>query len=161
MIAQGILPFRYEAEPTASGITALAGLLPYLELAVVSGLTESIRRHLRVCSRKAQGWTDAQIILSLVLLNVAGGDCVDDLRILEKDDGFTRVLLRVEMHGLRRKERRQQERRWRKERKRAVPSPSAVFRYLAAFDNPAEEAKRVVGMLLSQRRMSICRRWAG
>jgi hypothetical protein len=64
---------------------------------------------------------------------------------LEKDDGFTRVLRRVEMYGLRRKERREQERRWRKERKRAVPSPSAVFRYLSAFDNPAEEAKRVVG----------------
>ena len=55
------------------------------------------------------------------------------------------VLRRVEMHGLRRKERREQERRWRKERKRAVPSPSVVFRYLSAFDNPAEERKRVEG----------------
>jgi hypothetical protein len=145
MTAQGILPFRYECEPTASGMTALAGLPPYLELAVVSGLTNSIRHHLQVCSGQKQGWTDIQIVMSLLLLNIAGGDCVDDLRILEKDDGFTRVLLRVEMHGLRRKERREQERRWRKERKRAVPSPSAVFRYLAAFDNPAEEAKRVVG----------------
>jgi len=145
MTVQGILPFRYECEPTASGMTALAGLPPYLELAVVSGLTNSIRHHLQVCSGQKQGWTDTQIVMSLLLLNVAGGDCVDDLRILEKDDGFTRVLLRVEMHGLRRKERREQERRWRKERKRAVPSPSAVFRYLAAFDNPAEEAKRVVG----------------
>jgi hypothetical protein len=142
MTAQGILPFRYECEPTASGMTALAGLPPYLELAVVSGLTDSIHRHLQVCSGQKQGWTDTQIVLSLVLLNVAGGDCVEDLRILEKDDGFTRVLRRVEMHGLQRKERREQERRWRKERKRAVPSPSAVFRYLAAFDSPAEEAKR-------------------
>jgi hypothetical protein len=142
MIAQGVLPFRYENELTTSGLTALAGLPPYLELAVVSGLTDSIRRHLRVCSGQKQGWADDQIVMSLVLLNVAGGDCVDDLRILEKDDGFTRVLLRVEMHGLRRKERREQERRWRKERKRAVPSPSAVFRYLGAFDNPTEEAKR-------------------
>jgi len=82
--------------------------------------------------------------MSLLLLNIAGGDCVDDLRVLEKD-GFNRVLLRAETHGLRRKGRREQERRWRKERKRAVPSPSAVFRYLAAFDNPAEEAKRVMG----------------
>ncbi|MFH1087850.1 MAG: IS1380 family transposase, partial [Chloroflexota bacterium] len=126
----------------ASGMTALAGLPPYLELAVVSGLTDSIRRHLRVCSSQKQGWADTQIVIPLVLLNIAGGDCVDDLRILEKDDGFTRVLRRVEMHGFRRKERREQERRWRKERKRAVPSPSAVFRYLAAFNNPAEEAKR-------------------
>jgi len=145
MISQGVLPFRYQSEPTASGMTALAGLPPYLELAVVSGLTDSIRCHLQVCSSQKQGWTDTQIVMSLVLLNVVGGDCVDDLRILEKDDGFTRVLRRVEMHGLRRKERREQERRWRKERKRAVPSPSAVFRYLSAFDNPAEDAKRTAG----------------
>jgi hypothetical protein len=145
MLAQGVLPFRYEAEPTASGMTALAGLPAYLELAAVSGLTGSIRRHLRVCAEKKQGWTDAQIVMALVLLNLAGGDSVDDLQKLEGDEGFTQVLRRVEMHGLRRRERREQERRWRKERKRAVPSPSAVFRYLAAFDNPAEEAKRTVG----------------
>jgi hypothetical protein len=71
MIAQGILPFRYEAEPTASGMTALAGLPTYLELAVVSGLTTSIRHHLRVCTEKKQGWTDAQIVMPLVLLNLA------------------------------------------------------------------------------------------
>jgi len=145
MIAQGVLPFRYECECTGSGMTALAGLPPYLELAVVSGLTDSVRRHLQVCADQEQGWTDTQIIMPLVLLNVAGGDSVDDLRTLEGDVGFVQVLRRVEMHGLRRKERREQERRWRKERKRAVPSPSVVFRYLSAFDNPAEERKRVAG----------------
>src|SRR4030042_6265689 len=146
MIAQGVLPFRYEAEPTASGMTALAGLPTYLELAAVSGLTTSIRRHLKVCIEKKQGWTDTQIVMPLVLLNLAGGDSVDDLRKLEGDEGLVQVLRRVEMHGLRRKERREQERRWRKERKRAVPSPSAVFRYLAGFDNPAEGAKRGGGI---------------
>lgn len=145
MTAQGVLPFLYEAEPTASGMTALAGLPPYLELAMVSGLTGSIRRHLQVCADQDQGWTDTQIVMPLVLLNVAGGSSVDDLKILEGDEGFARLLRRVELHGLRRRERRELQRRWRKERKRAVPSPSVVFRYLGAFDNPSEEAKRVVG----------------
>jgi len=145
MIAQGVLPFRYEAELTNSGMTALAGLPAYLELAAVSGLTTSIRRHLQVCTEKKQGWTDAQIVMPLVLLNLAGGDSVDDLRKLEGDVGFVQVLRRVEMHGLPRRVRREQVRRWRKERKRAVPSPSVVFRYLSAFDNPAEERKRVAG----------------
>jgi hypothetical protein len=145
MVTQGVLPFRYECEPTDSGMTALAGLPPYLELAVVSGLTDSIRQYLRTCSDQKQGWTDAQIVMSLVLLNLAGGDCVDDLRILERDEGFVRVLRRVELHGRPRKERREQERRWRKERKRAVPSPSVIFRYLSTFDNPAEEAKPAAG----------------
>lgn len=145
MVTQGVLPFYYESEPTASGMTALAGLPTYLELAVVSGLTGSIRRHLQVCAGQKQGWTDAQIVMSLVLLNLAGGDSVDDLRILERDDGFVKVLGRVELHGLLRRVRRELQRRWRKERKRALPSPSVVFRYLLAFDNPAEEAKRAAG----------------
>lgn len=145
MSIQGVLPFRYECEPTASGMTALAGLPPYLELAMVSGLTDSIRRHMKVCAEQTQGWTDQQVAMSLVMLNIAGGNSVDDLRILEGDEGFVRVLRRVDLHGLRRKERREQERRWRKERKRAAPSPSVVFRYLGAFNNPVEEAKRVAG----------------
>jgi len=145
MMSQGMLPFQYEAEPSSTGMTALAGLPVYVELAAASGLIDSIRRHMRVCAEQTQGWTDEQFVMSLVLLNVAGGDCVDDLRILEGDEGFARVLRRVELHGLPRKERREQERRWRKERRRAVPSPSAVFRYLTAFINPAEEAKRAAG----------------
>jgi len=145
MATQGILPFRYECEPTASGMTALAGLPTYLELAAVSGLTDSIRRHMRVCAERTQGWTDVQVVMPLVLLNVAGGDGVDDLRILEGDEGFVKVLRRVELHGVPRRVRREQERRWRKQRRRAVPSPSVVFRYLSAFDNPAEEAKRRAG----------------
>jgi hypothetical protein len=86
---QGVLSYKYEQEKQASGMTALAGLPVYLDLASVLGLGDHIRAHLQV---KAQGWTDEQMILSLILLNLAGGDCVDDLRILEKDEGFSEVL---------------------------------------------------------------------
>ena len=144
-MTQGILPFQYQAELSTTGMTGLAGLPAYLELAVASGLIDSIRRHMRVCADQSQGWTDDQIIMSLVMLNIAGGDCVDDLRVLEEDEGFVRVLRRVELHGLLRKERRDRERRWHKERSRAVPSQSPVFRYLAAFNNPVEETKRAAG----------------
>ena len=37
-MAQGVLPFKYEAEKNRSGMTALAGLPTYLELASVCGL---------------------------------------------------------------------------------------------------------------------------
>jgi hypothetical protein len=143
-MTQGVLPFQYEVSASACGMTALAGLPAYLDLAAVSGLTGAIRRHLKV-SGERQGWTDEQVVMSLVLLNLAGGDCVDDLRVLEGDEGFARVLRRVELHGHKRKERRALERRWRKARRRAVPSPSAVFRYLQAFHDGEEEAKRVAG----------------
>lgn len=144
-MAQGILPFQYQVESASSGMTALAGLPTYLDLAAVSGLTASIERHLKVCAGRSQGWTDRQIGMALVLLNRAGGDCVEDLRVLEGDEGFARVLRRVETYGLPRQERGALERRWRTERHRWVPSPSAVFRYLAAFHDPKEEQQREAG----------------
>jgi hypothetical protein len=127
---QGVLPYKYEEEKSKSGITALAGLPIYLDLASVLKLGESIAKHLHV---KVQGWTDEQIVFSLILLNLAGGECVDDLRILEADEGFCRILRRIELKGLPRKDRRETERRWRKEKHRSVPSPSVIFRYLSAF----------------------------
>jgi hypothetical protein len=141
---QGVLPFKYEKEANSVGMTALGGLPLYLDLAHVAGLSKSIEKHLGV-RVGAQGWTDREVVMSLVLLNLAGGDCVDDLRIIEADEGFCRILRRVQLYGLRRKERRQVERRWRKERKRLVPSPSAVFRYLSAFHDGEEEGLRQCG----------------
>ena len=129
-MAQGILPYNYEEEKTVSGMTSRAGLPIYLDLASILNLGESIAKHLHV---KIQGWTDEQVVMSVVLLNLAGGDSVDDLRILEADEGFCKILRRIELKGLKRKERREMERRWRKEKHRSIPSSSAVFRYLAAF----------------------------
>ena len=57
------------------------------------------------------------MVTSLILLNLAGGESVEDLRVLEKDEGLGRVLSRAETQGMRQRERR-----------RSVPSPSAVFR---------------------------------
>jgi len=47
-MAQGVLPFKYEEEKKDTGMTALAGLPVYLDLAYRSGLSETIRRHLQV-----------------------------------------------------------------------------------------------------------------
>ena len=65
---QGVLPFQYEEEKTSTGMTALAGLPVYLDLAQVAGLTRSIERHVRL-REWGQGWSDGQIVSSLVLLN--------------------------------------------------------------------------------------------
>lgn len=140
-MTQGALPFKYEMERRGGGVTALGGLPTYLDLVHVAGLRDAIDRHVRIRDG-GQGWTDAQMIVSLVLLNIVGGDCVDDLRILEGDGGFCRVLERVETYGMRRRERRELERRWRWERRRAVPSPTSVFRYLSWFHDRDEELRR-------------------
>jgi hypothetical protein len=142
IMPQGILSYKYEEEKGKSDMTAYAGLPVYLDLASVLGLANIIHAHMHI---KTQGWTDEQIIMSLILLNLAGGDCVEDMNILEKDEGFCKILQRVELKELSRQQRRTQGRRWRKEKHRCVPSPSAIFRYLSVFHDPRQETFRIAG----------------
>ena len=141
---QGVLPFKYEIERETTGLTAFAGLPAYLELAHVLGMAEAADQHL-VVRRDGQGWTSGQVLNSLLLLNLAGGDRVEDMQRLEADDGLRRILEACLTHGLPRRERRALHRRWRKERKRATPAPSSVFRFLEAFHKTEWDDKQVQG----------------
>ena len=141
-MAQGLLQFKYELEKKDTGMTALSGLPIYLDLVSVMGMGDSIDRHLHI---KEQGWTDRQTLLSLIMMNLAGGDCVEDLRKLEGDTGFCEILRRLEQREMKRCERRASDRRWRKERSRTVPSASSIFRYLSSFHDADQEEKRVDG----------------
>ncbi|MBU2547411.1 MAG: transposase, partial [Proteobacteria bacterium] len=138
---QVVLPFQYEIEKSESDSTSLAGLPIYLDLMIRAHLHESLNRHVGV-RVGGQGWSDYEVVSSLVLLNLAGGECVDDLRVLEGDEGMRRLMDRVRHHGMRRKDRRELERRFRKDRERSVPSPSSVFRYLSEFHDPDQELVR-------------------
>ena len=80
-MAQRALAFQYSEEKSSTGMTALSGLAAYLDLAQAAGLSESVRRHIGIREGK-QGWTDNQLITCLALLNLAGGESVDDLRVL-------------------------------------------------------------------------------
>jgi hypothetical protein len=66
MIPQGVLPFQYEVDKKPGGMTALAGLPLYLELAYMMGLRRMISEHVRA-RRRDLGWTDDQMIVALVL----------------------------------------------------------------------------------------------
>lgn len=141
IMAQGILPYQYEMEKSANNMTARAGLLLYLDLMKAMGLSRQIESEVRT-RKDSQGWTDAQIIEALILLNQAGGECVEDIDQLESDPGFAHVLEKLYTHGMKRRKRRELTRRWRKEMKRRLPSRSAVFRYLSAYHNEEEEGER-------------------
>jgi len=70
IMSQGLLSYHYEASAGKSGLTAFAGLPTYLDLSHAAGVVGSIRRHLGVRSDSGQGWTDSQIVMSLVLLKM-------------------------------------------------------------------------------------------
>lgn len=65
---QGILPFQYEEERNSTGMTALAGLPAYLDLVWVTGLAQSIDRHVGL-REAGQGWSASQMVTALLLLN--------------------------------------------------------------------------------------------
>ena len=94
MLAQGVLDFQYEAESSSDGLTSLSGLPLYLDLINASGLGTAIRRQVRVAG--SQGWLDIQMVLAVVFLNLAGGDCVEDIERLEHDSGFSAILRAIE-----------------------------------------------------------------
>ena len=85
IMPQGALPFQYARERSSTGMTAMAGLGIYLDMMQVSGLCESVHQHVGL-KEKSQGWSDVQMITSLMLLNVAGGESVSDLDVLEGDE---------------------------------------------------------------------------
>ena len=140
-MAQAALSFQYQG--TSNGkFTALAGLPLFVEMANACGLTEAISQNLKT---KSRGWTDLQNVFSLVLLNLAGGDCVDEIEKLESDTGFSFLLRSDELKGMSRQVRRAYQKRFRKEKKRAFPSASVLRRYLETFHDSEEEKRRVEG----------------
>jgi hypothetical protein len=143
-MTQGILPFKYENDKQKSEMTGFGGLPVYLDLAQAAGLSKSIDRYLKASS-DSQGWTDRQVVMPLILLNLSGGDCVEDLNRLESDEGLCRIIKRTQEHGMTRKQRLAFSRRWRKVQERTLPSPSAVFRYLSSFHNNEQDKLRESG----------------
>jgi Transposase DDE domain group 1 len=135
MLPQGVLGFQYEADRSSGGLTSLAGLPLYLDLIEAIGLGAAIRQHVRVAG--SQGWLDIQMVLALMFLNLAGGDCVEDLERLEADSGFAAILRAIERDVLSASERRSLKTRWRRLRERTVPSPSAASAWLERFHDLA------------------------
>jgi len=138
---QGLLPFQYEVEKKLGGMTALAGLPAYVELSHALGLGRLISKHVKAHGT-SQGWTDEQIVTTLVWLNICGGECVDDLRILEADEGLCRFLREVEDYGRTSSQRRALKKRWRIVRLRTIPSPTAVLDCLRLFHDKDQEELR-------------------
>jgi hypothetical protein len=140
-MAQGVLPIKYEEEKKDFGCTALGGTLVFLDFLSKIDFLRIVRRNLKVKENK-QGWSDYHFTISLLLLNICGGDCVDDVRHLEKDEGLMRILKHLELRNVFGRRRAKEKGQWRNGKRNAIPSPSSIFRYLECFHNASQEAHR-------------------
>jgi hypothetical protein len=90
-MSQGLLPYTVEVVPDAAGLTSRAGLPLVLETMRALGLDHAIAQHVHVRERQS-GYSEAEKIEALVLLLAAGGDCLDDITVLQADGGLGRLL---------------------------------------------------------------------
>lgn len=114
-----------------------------MDLACVLQVLSAADEKIGACG--SQGWMDRHHVLSLILLNLAGGECVEDVRLLEADGGLCEVFRRAEKYGLSREKRRELDKRFRRGRDRTFPSETRLYEYLNEFHNPEEESRREQG----------------
>ena len=143
MRSDGLLAYEFVEESGKSQLTGRVGLLPYIDLLCVLGVLGQADVKIGICG--SQGWLDRQHVMGLVLLNLAGGECVEDIRILEVDEGLCQVVRQAERYGLSNAGRASLEARFRRGRERTFPSETRIREYLDEFHNADEETKRVPG----------------
>lgn len=90
---QGILPFEYEEEGPGAKVTAYGGLSFVLEIMRALGVDKSIEKHVRTRElKRADGFTDRELVEACVLMLAAGGEHCDDMSVLMDDVALQEML---------------------------------------------------------------------
>jgi hypothetical protein len=89
--AQEKLSFEYEVVPDKGQVTSYGGLPLVLDAMRALGVSQSIKKHVRVKKRQS-AHDEAKVFEALVLTLVAGGECLDDLAMLGADKALLRLL---------------------------------------------------------------------
>ena len=144
IMLQGPLSFNYELPKKLAALTGHAGVGVFLDLIYESDLLSSIEKHLDVRT-DTQGWSDAQCIITILLLNLVGGQCVDDVHLLENDQGLCCLMHDLEKREFLRSSRILNFGRWRKPKMRIFPSPTAIFNFLRHFHDASDQHDRSAG----------------
>lgn len=82
-------PFVLDARPLHEPSTAHAGLLAHSRVFRSLGLPKLIEKHLHVRKRE-RGFTESQMIESIMLLQTLGGECPEDISLLAEDECLAR-----------------------------------------------------------------------
>jgi hypothetical protein len=85
------LLFEYDEGHEDQTLTALAGIPLVVQTFRSLGLVTSIQENLFLKQRQ-RGYDEATYIESFVVLNAAGGDCLDDFAVLRRDGGLAGLI---------------------------------------------------------------------
>jgi hypothetical protein len=115
----GRLPFQVQIVDSPATVTAHAGLPLVIEGFRALGLASAVREQVHF-KQRLRGYSEATCVETLVALLAAGGECVDDVRVLRADAGLLRL--------------------W---GKRALPAAETLRMFLGRFHDAAGERDRV------------------
>jgi hypothetical protein len=117
--AEGEFLFEIDEQPTEECLTALGGVPLFVRTARSLDVPGSVKRNLALKQRD-RGFDEATYIESFLVLNAAGGDCLEDFDCLREDGGLAAML------------------------GHAIPSPEAARKFLYQFHDSEkiEQAKR-------------------
>ena len=141
-MSQGLLDFQYEAAERGAAATALAG---FGDLPGPAGAGPRGAGSASSSVAGEQGWLDVQMLVTVLALNLVGGDRVADVERLSRDRGFAALLGSAEKGLLRRRERRALGLRFGVAGERQLPSATALRDWLEKFHDPVAETGRVAG----------------
>ncbi len=129
------LPVKYEQEQKENGLSSFGGVPIFLEFLKGIGFDRMVSS--KFATNNDQGFHPLHHLLTLVLINLTGGESVSDVDRLEEDAGLKRFFQRFEdkFAGLR-------ARVFRRGRERIFPSPSTIFKFLDRFNSDKEEEER-------------------
>lgn len=89
-LRSGRLRFQVQLTDSPAAVTAHAGLPLVIEAFRALGLPQAIREHLHF-KQRVRGYSEVTFVETLVALLAAGGECVDDVRVLHADAGLRRL----------------------------------------------------------------------
>jgi len=85
------LPFSYDEQEAEENITALGGMPVLMQAFRSLGAGRSVAEHVQLKQRQ-RGLDEASYVESFVILNAAGGDCLDDFDHLRADTGLAELI---------------------------------------------------------------------
>ena len=127
---QKLLPYKYEESQRSSALSGYAGLPVFLDFLRGLGFDRVLRQELDTAEYVDCLWKPSAIATSLLLLNLAGGDSVDDLQRIQADSGLSRLLEKIQVSGLSAAAQRKRGELKRRQSSGSVPAASTVFRFL-------------------------------
>jgi hypothetical protein len=85
------LRFELDPEPLQETLTALGGIPLVVQAFRSLELPRSIQEHVHVKQRE-RGYDEATFVESFVVLNAAGGECMEDFERLRGDPGLAEMI---------------------------------------------------------------------